>query len=127
MTEAVELGDTFLVPSGPSGSHFFVVCTGENADGFRLLVSISTVREGRFYDPACLIDPGAHPFVKSLSFVSYSKAEQRLSDHILRCLEQGVFIRKPAASPELVEQIIAGIERSEFTRNWVFDFLADLA
>lgn len=123
MTGGVDVGDAFLIPSGPSGSHLFVVCTGETQSGFRLLVSISTVREGKHHDPTRIVEPGAHPFVTARSYVAYGKADQRTTEHILRCVEKGLFIPKPAVSQELLEHILSGFDESDFTKPWVFELL----
>lgn len=126
MTNDVSLGDTFLIPSGPSGSHLFVVCTEEMANGDRLLVSISSIRTGRFSDPTCVIVAGEHPFIKHHSYVAYGKVEQRDTAHILRCVECGVFIPRQPCSPELLRRIILGFRSSDFTRPWVLEILDSL-
>ena len=126
MTPLLRKGDAFLIPSGPSGHHMFVVCTGEAPDGSRLLLSISTIREGRYHDPTCVLEPGIHPFVKVPSFVDYSKAEQRHSAHILKCLDAGLFIGQQRVEEAVVARILDGIYNSDRTKNWVFDFLRSL-
>lgn len=100
-----------------------MVCTGESQSGFRLLVSISTVREGKFYDPTRIIEPGLHPFITARSYVAYGKAEQRTTEHILLCVEKGLFIPKPAVSRELLAHLVSGFDESDFTKPWVFELL----
>lgn len=123
MTSKVNVGDCFLVPSGPTGHHMFVVCTAVSQDGQHLLISVSTTREGRYYDPACELEAGCHPFIKAKSHVVYSKPEIRTPELIDRCLSSGVFIRKPPLSPEVMERVLDGFDRSDRTRPWVLEML----
>lgn len=126
MPVSVKEGDAFLVPSGPEGNHLFVVATRENKDGFRLLVPVSTVREGRHHDPACVLKAGDHPFIRHDSYAVYSKADQKRSDHIQNCVDKGIFISQPPVSDDVLDRVCDGFEKSDFTRNWVFDFLRSL-
>ena len=57
----------------------FVVLTNpfdDTGDGILrvLLVSLSSIRSYYHYDPACILKPGEHPFVKQESFVVYKRA-----------------------------------------------------
>jgi len=82
---------TVLVPSGtedqPDLKHLFILLNDPVSDeNLVLMVSISTIRQNRFHDDCCLLGPGDHPFIRTASFVLYSKA--RIES--VRTLEEGV-------------------------------------
>lgn len=121
----IEIGECFLIPSG-SGKHLFVVCTRITKDGFHLLASVSSIKSGKYYDPSCVLEVGAHEFVTKRSFVDYSKTQQMTPEAIHKQLKLGYITARERMPLEVVEQINAGFEKSDRTRPWVFDFLDDL-
>jgi hypothetical protein len=82
---------TVLVPSGtaeqPDLKHLFILLNDPvNKEKLVLMVSISTIRPGRFHDTSCLLGVGDHPFIRCDSFVLYAKA--RIES--VKTLEEGV-------------------------------------
>ena len=73
-------GETVHIPSGPTGSHLFVViCEPCVVDcyGVRphiILVGITTVYPTIPYDNACLLRVGDHPFIEHDSYIYYRYA-----------------------------------------------------
>jgi hypothetical protein len=70
MSEPARKNQTLLIPSGTK-KHLFVVlseaseaCPDDNV----LLVSFSTIREERFYDRTCIVEPEEHPFINKPSY-----------------------------------------------------------
>jgi hypothetical protein len=108
-------GKCFLIPSGPreDGKHLFVIITNKCPADCHLLLSISSVEPGEYYDPACLLHPGDHPFVKHLSSVMYSKAVVLSHDDIIKQVRDFAFLIKEDASDAFVEKIRAGIAVSK--------------
>lgn len=121
----MDAGTSFLIPSGPEEFlHLCIICTGKShAPDHRLLVNISSIKEGKFFDETCIIEIGEHPFVKCRSYVAYQHADQKTSAHILRCIEGGLFIQKQKLSTELLERITTGFNNSKFVAPWVKDFI----
>jgi hypothetical protein len=114
-------GSTLLMPSGPSGNHLFVIVTDE-VDGECLLVSLSTIREGRYHDGTCEVPPGVHEFVTDHSFAFYGHARVERAAHLVKMEEAGVFFAKGDMPAHVVEAICAGIEQSAHTPNFVVRF-----
>lgn len=114
---------TLLVPSGssanPDGKHLFVIVNDACPDGKHALVSFSTIREGQHYDPTCVLEPGAHDFVKQRSFVCYQFSRIDFTDHLIKCVQGWTFTEKPPVSDDLLAKIIAGIPVSDFTPRYV--------
>ncbi|WP_432284133.1 hypothetical protein SLT36_20295 [Aminobacter sp. BA135] len=121
MTYAVAKKAALLMPSGPleDGQHLYVIMTNPCDQGKSLLVSISSIKDGRFHDPACIIEVGEHPFVTKRSFVEYRLSRIIRCDHIAKCVAGWVFTPKAGVSDELFAKIEAGIEASDFTPKLV--------
>lgn len=69
---------TLFILTGPV-PHLHVVMNdpvycGEIGEMSVLVVNISSVKPGAFFDPACLLLPGCHPFVTQDSWVVYRGA-----------------------------------------------------
>lgn len=105
------------MPSGPleDGQHLYVVATNPCDEDKALLVSLSSVKEGRFHDPSCVIEVGEHPFVTKRSFVEYRVSRILRCDHVVKCVAGWVFTPKAEVSDALFGKIEAGIEASDFT------------
>jgi hypothetical protein len=108
-------GKCFLMPSGPDvdGKHLFVIITNKCPAGLHLLISVSSVEPGEYYDPACLLHPGDHPFLRRLSFAVYSKAVMISHDDIIKLVGDFTFLMKEDASDEFIEKIRNGIAISK--------------
>lgn len=112
-------GHTLLIPSGPQGDadrkHLFFIVTDECKDKQHLIVPISSVKPGIFYDPTCVIEPGAHPFITVQSYVLYRKADTILTSLLTKCVDGWLYLKKEDASPELVGRAFEGVLVSEFS------------
>ncbi|MCP8346652.1 hypothetical protein DN387_00175 [Pseudomonas sp. FBF18] len=82
---------TLFILTGPT-HHLHVVMNdpvhcGELNDMSVLVVNFSTVQNGAFHDPACVLQAGCHPFITRESFVFYRGATvlrvPRLEDQII--------------------------------------------
>ena len=111
-------GKTLLIPSGtqsdPNKRHLFVLLTDACALRMHLLVSLSRVKEGVHFDPACVFEPGEHRFVKERSFAAYRLARIDLAEKLIKHVEAWDFTPKDDMQPQLVERMCAGIEASDF-------------
>jgi hypothetical protein len=116
MPYAVAKKATLLMPSGPDeGQHLYVIMTNPCDEGQSLLVSLSSIKEGRFHDPACIIEVGEHPFVTKRSYVEYRLSRIIRCDHITKCVDGWTFTPKADVSDDLYAKIAAGIGASEFS------------
>lgn len=114
-----------MVPSGPADFlHLHIVATKAKAPpDFRLLIPITSIKPGQFFDPTCLIAPGEHSFIIKESYVLYREIQQRSAAKILACLDNGEFIVKEPVSQALLHRILDGAFVSDFTAPWVFKLL----
>ena len=111
-------GKTLLIPSGtqidPNKRHLFVILTDVCAEGQHLLVSLSRIREGVHFDPACVFEPGEHRFVRDRSFAAYRLARIEPAEKLIRHVEAWDFTPKDDMPVPLVDRMRAGIEASDF-------------
>lgn len=115
---------TLLLPSGPGtdGQHLYAIITNPCDGDQCLLVSFSSVKQGRFHDPACLVNPGEHEFVVKPTYVEYRMARIMRCDHIDKCVSGWTFTPKGPISDDLLERIHNGVEQSDFTSGRVFNY-----
>lgn len=118
---------TVLVPSGtadqPHLKHLFILLNDPVHDKqLVLMVSISTIRPGRFHDTCCLLGPGDHPFIRNDSFVLYAKA--RIES--VRTLEEGVrqrlLVPKAPMDRSVFARICEGVLISRHTPREIKNF-----
>lgn len=111
--------DTLFIPSGPEGDHLFVITTDACTQGKHILASMSRIKEGRRYDPTCILEVGVHPFVRTRSFIAYNHARIEGANRITHLVDGMVWRPSVAATPELTQQILAGYIVSPFTPRFV--------
>lgn len=123
-------GGTLLIPSGsdsrPDGQHLFVILNNSCRNGQHALVSISSIRDGQYYDPTCLIEAGEHEFIRIRSFVRYQMARIERTQHLINCVGGWTFIEKAAVSEALADRMLAGATASDFTPRFVQEYLEAL-
>jgi hypothetical protein len=122
---------TLLIPSGPQGDldrkHLFILMTDPyqneaNSPLFILMVSLSTIRKGIPYDPACILHSGDHPFIKHDSYVVYQKARLEDADKILRGVKSGQLTPYDPVDKDVFERISKGIHESRLTSPKLLEF-----
>lgn len=115
---------TLLIPSGPEGDlskkHLFVLLTDPcpEVDGGEksvLLVSLSTVRDKIPHDGSCLLHPGDHPFVKTISYVVYQRARIETANKLLEGVKQGLLVPQDSIDPGVFARICRGLEKSRLS------------
>ena len=124
-------GATLLMPSGPEDDpdrmHLFVVLTNpfdDMGDGIQkvLLVSFSSIRDYYTHDPACVLNPGDHPFVKHESFVVYKRAIIVEANKLIEGVRKNVFSSHTPMSESVLSKIRQGLESSEHITPRVLRF-----
>lgn len=104
--------------------HLYVLISQENPGPRNLLVSVTSIREGVFYDDACVINAGEHPFIKHPSYVYYNEPINAGRRHIEKQTEAGSWIRREDVSDELFSRITDGLTKSDFSPPWAIEFFA---
>lgn len=115
-------GRTLLIPSGtandPNRKHLFVTLTNGCANNQHLLVSCCTLRENGSHDPSCVVEAGAHPFIKARSFVLYARPAHLHGVGITKCVGLANYIPREDCEQALLEKICEGLLASPMTPRW---------
>lgn len=121
MTYAVAKKATLLMPSGPQedGQHLYIIVTNPCDESKTLLVTLCSIKDGRFHDPSCIVEVGEHPFVTKRSYVDYRLSRIVRCDHISKCVAGWTFTPKADVSDSLFARVEGGIEKSDFTSRLV--------
>jgi len=119
---------TVLIPSGsadrPDLFHLYVLLSDPFGKPPRcLLVSISTVHQGAYHDPTCLLYAGDHPFVEHTSYVKYSTCRLEESTKLVRAVEAGIFRQHGMMDGAIVARMIRGCLSSKHTAKDIKDLI----
>lgn len=115
---------TLLIPTGPTGNHLLVIATDACSEGKHLLVNLSTIYSGAFYDDTCVVQAGEHPFVKAPSFAVYRSAMIQTGDRLTQMVDGWVYKAHHDATDALTARILAGALASRLTPRHVKNYLS---
>lgn len=106
-------GDTFKAANPRRESHLWVVISDPQeypADSV-LIVNLTTWRKDR--EPACILRPGDHPFVKRKTCVNYADSKLADPDILDKALAQGALVRHRRMETQMLRRIRQGATASE--------------
>lgn len=114
---------TLLVTSGPENDperkHMFIVLTDpikltDSTNKQVLMVPLSSSRPNiPYYDPACILQIGDHPFIKHESFIFYREARIEDANKLLKGVAKGDFLQKDCIDQEVFDRITKGLYQTE--------------
>lgn len=107
-------GATLLIPYDDV-PHLFVVLNAPCKDGLCLLAMVTSIKENRYHDSACILKVGDHKFIKWDSYVLYRLATYAKSAHISNMVTKGLYIQREDVKTDVLERIIAGLWDSDNT------------
>ena len=127
-------GQTFLVPSGTSGNHLFVILN--NPDDFSdygygkqlciVSVNFTTLHLNNPHDNACIVNAGEHPFISRDSYVRYRDARLDPVEHVKKMVNSGTWSLQEPASVQLLQKLRLGLQASKFAQRDYKKMLAGL-
>jgi hypothetical protein len=102
--------------------HLFVVLNDPCKDGQCLLVMLSSIKEGKHHDKACVLGKGDHDFIQVPTYVVYRLANTASARHIGNMVDKKFYTDKGVMKGEVFDQIVAGIFSSDETRGFVINY-----
>jgi hypothetical protein len=96
--------------------HLFFVLTATCPNGNCLITMLTSIKAGRYYDRACVLDVGDHDFIKAQSYILYRMAEQPRASHISKMVSKGYFVPRSDASNEVLIRVCDGLVASDDAR-----------
>ncbi|MGA2067936.1 MAG: hypothetical protein ABSG86_23405 [Thermoguttaceae bacterium] len=92
--------------------HLWIVISDPSLDGSHVLVA--NVSTDRGHDPACILQPGDHPFVKHRSCIRYDKCCLWRNADLERLVSSGRIRPQEPISAELLARVREGAGNSDF-------------
>lgn len=111
-------GDGIIIPYNDKG-HLFCIMNDPCKDGLCLLVMLTSIKDGRYYDDACVLGFGDHDFLKHPTYALYRMAETALAAHIVKMVDSGYFRCHDRFKPEIFDRLKRGLFSSENTTRSV--------
>ena len=116
---------TLLIPTGGT-KHLFAIITDACPEGKHLLVNVSKISPVRRHDPTCVFAAGAHPFIKQPSFAYFQMAQIQKAARLSKMVDLCEYSDHRDISDELLAQMRAGIDRSDYTPRYIINYFAGL-
>lgn len=122
--------DTFLINSGINKyCHLWIVVIDSvyNDKNKMLCVNITSYRDDRKRDndPACILNPGDHPFIKHKSFINYGGAYIFEKDKLQSIIDYNMIEKKQRIRNKIFKNIIDNFKNSEFTPQNIIELIEE--
>jgi hypothetical protein len=108
---------TLLMPSGPASDperlHLWIVLTDPCPMEANLIVSVSSIKEGIYHDPSCVIEAGEHRRIKIPSYVEYRRARTIHSAALVAGERAWLYHADEPITDDLFKRICDGLEQTE--------------
>ena len=108
-------GATYLAPFN-GVPHLFVIMNDPCVNRLCLIVMLTSVKDKRKHDTACIINAGEHQFVTKPTYVLYRLADYSLAAHIGKMVDKGYYMPWPDVKPALFQRICDGLYKSNESR-----------
>lgn len=95
--------------------HLFAVMNNPCAEKQCLIINVTSIKPGKSHDPACVLEAGAHPFIKHPSFLLYRLAQTVRAAHIGNMVDKSYYLSREDWEPNIFQQIVQGIRASDDT------------
>lgn len=102
--------------------HLFVVLNDPCEDELCLLVMFSSNKDGKYHDPACVLQKGAHEFIDKATHVVYRLANTIAASHISNMVEKRYYIPKEDLSVETFAEVVSGLHSSDETKPFAIKY-----
>lgn len=94
-------------------------------EGGLLLLSASSIKPGVWHDPACILEPGCHGFIRRPSFILYAKAARLQMRGLIRCVEGWVYTPRGRLDDAIFARVCEGVDSSAHIPRWARTYFAE--
>lgn len=102
--------------------HLFAVMNDPCGLSRCLVINVTSIKDGRYYDAACVLNAGDHPFIKHPSYMLYRLADTVRSDRIGKFVDLNYYLTKQDWHPDVFQRIIDGIRSSDDTSGRIVKY-----
>jgi len=117
---------TLLIPSGPpedyDRKHLFIILTDKDETGRHLIVSTSSVKNGKYYDKTTILESGCHSFITRESYVFYQMADIVRGEQLVKGVEGWLYTPKEPVSAQVFAAICQGLPQSDDTPQRIITY-----
>ena len=121
-------GATLLYPgthNDPEKLHLTVVLTDPAIARGRMVLTVPVITRRHRCDLTCIPRDHDHPFIRHESCVDYRRTELRSEALLIKMLESGAAVHKPAMPAAVLERILQGVKTSCYSAPYAVTFLAN--
>ena len=76
-------------------------------------MNVTSVKDGKYYDNACVLNEGDHPFIKHQSYLLYRMADTLGAAKIARYVNLKHYVTREDWGDEVFSRIVNGLAASE--------------
>ncbi len=102
--------------------HLFAVMNDPCAQHQCLIINVTSIKPNRYYDPACVLEVGDHPFIQHPSYVLYRMAETPLASHIGKMVDLNYYLTRDDWGDATFAKIVGGIRASDDTAGRIIKY-----
>lgn len=111
----------YLAPANEI-NHLFAVMNDPCDQHQVLVLNVTSIKEGKYHDPACEINVGDHPFIKHPSYILYRLAETTRSARVGKMVDLKYYIPREDWDGGVFARIAAGIRASDDTPSRIIKY-----
>ena len=119
----LEIGNTFVSKKTETiPSHFWIIISDPSANPEKVVVvNLTSWRKTAvgLNDASCIVNKGEHEFITSKSYIYYRKATCASLENLQKAIDGVVTTLRENCSDALLNKILEGAAKSEFTSNEV--------
>lgn len=88
-----------------------------------LMVNISSIKEGVYHDPSCILRPNSHPFIRVPSWTYYRGAVIAIAERLDQKVDEGECRPLEPVSQEIFEAVRNGFDVSKHVTGEIKRYL----
>ncbi|WP_426239383.1 hypothetical protein [Pararhizobium sp. DWP1-1-3] len=102
--------------------HLFAVMNGPCGEKQCLIINVTTIKAGKSHDTSCVLEAGAHPFIKHPSFLLYRLAQITRAAHIGNMIDKKYYLTREDWDAGVFQRIVDGIRISDDTSGRIIRY-----
>jgi len=105
--------------------HLFAVMNHPCENRSCLLIMITSIKDNKYHDDACVLEVGDHEYITKASYLLYRMADTAKAHHISNMVGKNYYIQKEDFRDDIFNRIVRGLYASEETRPRIVRYAED--
>lgn len=102
--------------------HLFAVLNHPCVERECLLVNVTSIKPAKYFDPACVLDVGDHPFIQHPSYMLYRLANTMAAGRITKMVGLKYYLTREDWGSAVFQRILDGIRASDDTPKRIINY-----